>query len=171
MKLKQLLQTNDWPAILPIFLKTYPEAEENINGYRIVFEKLVMLSPKETDMSIVITQEKDGDEDYIDVSGLHNNPKNKEETYSQGIELVSWREWLGMDISKESLANFSESEIIVHCIYEMTYIGFTEEVIQEKNDRIEKSRKARESMTDEESDAITASVEEILRTWREEDSD
>ena len=168
MKLKQILLTNTWSTILPVFLKTYPEAEENIKRYQTVFEKLVRISPEEIDMSIVITKEKDGDEDYIDVSGLHNNPKNREETYSQGIEFVSWREWLGMDISKESLANFSESEIIVHCIYEMTYVGFTEEVIQEKIDRIERSRKERELMTEEESDAITASVEKLLSEWRDE---
>ncbi len=54
----------------------------------------------------------------------------------------------------------------------MWYIIYLSKILlKEKNDRIEKSRKARESMTDEESDAITASVEEILRTWREEDSD
>ena len=170
MKLKQILLTYTWPAILPVFLKTYPEAEENINGYQIVFEKLVIMSPKEIDMSIVITKEKDGDDEYIDVSGLHNNPKNKEETYSQGIELVSWREWLGMDISKESLANFSESEIIVHCIYEMTFDGFTEEVIQEKINKIEKSSKERESMTKEERDENIISFEELLKDWRDEDN-
>lgn len=35
-----------------------------------------------------------------------------------------------MTISKESLDYFSELEIIVHCLYEMTFMGFSDEDIQ-----------------------------------------
>lgn len=96
------------------------------------------------DMSIVVTKEKDEDEEYIDVSGLYNNPKNEEEKYSQGIEFIPWRMWLGMDISNESLQSFSAQEIIIHCLYEMTFVGFTEEDIQKIISRMQKSRKERE---------------------------
>ena len=171
MNLKQLIQTNSWQTVLPIFLTIYTEAEKNIKGYQTVFEKLLIMDAVETNMSIVITKERNDNDEYVEVSGLHNYPKNKEETYSQGIEFTPWREWLGMDISKESLTSFSELEIIVHCLYEMTFVGFTEEAIREKMNKIEKSRIERESMTKEESDAVTLSVEELLNKWREEESD
>ncbi|MEO5787753.1 MAG: DUF6557 family protein [Gelidibacter sp.] len=171
MTLKQILQTNTWSTILPVFLKTYPEAEENIKGYQTVFEKLVIMSPEENDMSIVITKEKDGEDEYIDVSGVHKNPKNEEGTYSQAIEFTPWREWLGMDINKETSNDFSGLEIIVHCLYEMTFVGFTEEVIQEKINRIEKSRKERESMTKAERDATAISAEELFKEWLDENND
>ncbi|MBA6154212.1 DUF6557 family protein [Gelidibacter maritimus] len=169
MTFKQLLNANTWPTIIPLFIEAYPDAKKDMVGYKAVFERLKTMSPESIDVSIVITKEGNGDDAYIDVSGLHKYPKNKEETYSQGIEFVSWRKWLGMDISKESLANFSELEIIVHCIYEMTFVGFTEEAIQEKINEIEKSKKERELMTKEESDAVTASVEKILSKWRDEE--
>lgn len=35
-----------------------------------------------------------------------------------------------MDICEESLNSFSQQEIIVHCLYEMTFAGFKEEDIQ-----------------------------------------
>jgi len=44
-----------------------------------------------------------------------------------------------MDISEESLADFSEKEIIVHCLYEMTFVGFSEEEIQKVLGRSERN--------------------------------
>lgn len=171
MTFKELIESNTWPTISSLFLESYPQAEKNMEGYKTVFEKLTVMDSEKSDMSIIISKEKDGNEEYIDVSGLYNKPKNEEEHYSQGIEFTPWGKWLGMDISKESLAAFSEPEIIVHCLYEMTFVGFSEEDIQKRISRIEKSRKERESMTEEERDAITASVEELLSEWRDKDSD
>ena len=88
------------------------------------------MEPEIIDMSIVITKEKEDDEEYVDVSGLYNNPKNVGEKYSQGIELVPWRKWLGMDMSKESLKNYLNQEIVVRCLYEMTFLGFNEKEIR-----------------------------------------
>jgi len=132
MTFKQLVKTNCWESISSIFLKIYPQASENIEGYKMVFEKLIVIEAERIDISIVVTKVKDQEEEYFDVSGLHNNPKNEEEKYSQGIEFVPWRKWLGMDISRESLIDFSPQEIIVHCLYEMTFVSFKEEDIHKK---------------------------------------
>ena len=109
MTLKQLLKTNTWLAISSMFIDLYPDAEINIKGYEAVFQKLVIMDTEGTEILIVISKEKDDDEEYIDVSGLHNYPKNQEENYPQGLELTPWCKWLGMDISKESFKDFSES--------------------------------------------------------------
>jgi hypothetical protein len=132
MTLKKLIEFNTWPTISLLLMEIYPEAEKNLQHYKMVFEELTVMDYEEMDISIVITKEKDevDGEEYIDVSGLHNHPKNIEESYSQGIEFVPWEKWLGMDISKGSFDNFSQIEIIVHCLYEMTYLGFYEEDIQ-----------------------------------------
>ncbi|TXD82140.1 hypothetical protein ESY86_15860 [Subsaximicrobium wynnwilliamsii] len=143
MTFKQLILTNNWQKIAPLFLEIYPEAEKNMEGYQAVFEKLKVIDPEESDISIVISKEIDDDEEYIEACGLHKNPKNEDENYLQGIELTPWCKWLGMDISKESLNDFSELEIIVHCLYEMTFVGFSEEAIQEKINKIENNRTAR----------------------------
>lgn len=171
MTLKYLILNSTWTNISSLFLEIYPEAEKNLKGYENVFEKLLLIDPEHMDMSIVTTKVKDGEDVYIDVSGLHNHPKNEEENYLQGLELTPWRKWLGMDISKDSLNEFSELELIVHCLYEMTFVGFDEDDIERRISSIEKSRKKSETMTEEESNAITASVEEILRSWREENND
>ena len=95
-----------------------------------------MMQPEDTDMSIVLSIEKDDNEEYIDVSAKYNNPRNEDEKYPQGIELTPWRIWLGMDINDETLTNFTEQEVIVHCIYEMSYFGFSEEDIQKIGSRL-----------------------------------
>ena len=130
MTFKDLVQNNSWSNIQNVFLEVYPEAEDNMEGYKIVFEKLQTMKPEKIDMSIIIKAEIDEDEKYFDVSGLYKNPKTQEEKYTQGIEFTPWRQWLGMEISLENLNNFSETEIIVHCLYEMTFAGFSETEIQ-----------------------------------------
>lgn len=130
MKFKKLIQNNTWSSISSEFSEIYPETIKNLNGYKAVFEKLVIMQPEETDMSIVLSREKDDDDEYIDVSARYNNPRNEDEKYPQGIELTPWRNWLGMDINYETLAIFSEREIIIYCLYEMCFFGFSEEDIQ-----------------------------------------
>lgn len=140
MTLKKLTQIKTWEQISPTFLAIYPEAEKNMEGYKSVFEKLLAMDSEKMEMSIVITTVEDSfdGEEYIDVSGRYNHPKNQEENYSQGLEFTPWRKWLGMDISQKSLEDFSKQEIIVHCLYEMTFEGFSEKHIQEVISRSEK---------------------------------
>lgn len=171
MTYKQLLQTTTWPTISSIFLELYPHAKIDMAEYETVFGKLLLMNPEETDMSIVISREKDDDEEYIEVSGLYNHPKNEEEHYSQGIEFTPWCKWLGMDISTESLADFSELEIIVHCLYEMTYVGFEEEAIQKVIKRLEKDKEDYKSMSEKEKEnrfVSAACIEELLKEGRDE---
>ena len=130
MTFEQLLKTNNWQSISSMFLKIYPKAESEIDGYKNVFHKLVRMSPERTDMSIVIAKIMDDDKEFIEVCGLHNNPKRQDEKYLQGIEYVPWRKWLGMDICKESMDSYSNEEIIVRCLYEMTFLGFNDDEFQ-----------------------------------------
>ena len=57
-------------------------------------------------------------------------------TLSTAIEFTAWSEWLGMPIDTNSLKEFSELEIVAHCLNEMTYAGFEQEEINSKMDRI-----------------------------------
>lgn len=152
MNLKSLIQTQDWSKISSKFLEIFPKEEKNIKGYKSVYEQLLLMSPEISDITIVIYNEMDEGVEFIEACGLHNNPKNKEESYLQGIELTPWRKWLGMEISDESLEKFSEIEIIVYCLYEMTFWGFSEENIAHEIKEIEKNSVNRESMTEKERD-------------------
>ena len=79
MNLDKLIQKYPWESIAGLFLKIYPEAEENVEGYKMVFEKLKVMDPVETDMWLVLKTARDGEDAYVDVSGLHKHPKTEEE--------------------------------------------------------------------------------------------
>lgn len=130
MTLKDLVLTHTWPSISTKFIKIYPDAEQSLAGYKAVFKKLLQIESEKIDMFLIIRTITSDDENYVDVSGLHKQPKTKEDHYPQGIEFVPWRNWLGMKIHQESLDKFSEQDIIIHCLYEMTFVGFSEEYIQ-----------------------------------------
>jgi hypothetical protein len=68
-----------------------------------------------------------------------------------------------MDLAAETTKNFSDLEIITHCLYEMTFIDYYEESIQEQfkslNDTAEEYRK----LTDEEKKQKTISLDELKK--------
>ena len=68
-----------------------------------------------------------------------------------------------MDLAAGTTKNFSDLEIIAHCLYEMTFIEYDEEAIQEQfkslNDRVEEYKK----LTDEEKERKTISLDELIK--------
>ena len=46
------------------------------------------------------------------------------------MKAAPWGEWMGLDISPETLENFSYAEIVAHCLYEMTWFGGSEEEVK-----------------------------------------
>jgi len=171
MTFKKLIQSNSWLSIETILLELYPDEEKNISGYQDVFEKLLFMNAEDSEITIDVVHQKDDfdGEEYVDVSGSYKHPKNEEEKFSQAIEFIAWNKWLGMDISQESLLHFSELEIISHCLYEMTFIGFEEEDIREEFKTIENSIEDYKNMTDEEQNANTTSLEDLLKDLDNED--
>ena len=173
MTFKNLLQKHSWLSIAHILLELYPDEEKNISGYQDVFENLLMMQPKDFDVAIVLTHCKDDfdGEEYVDVAGKNKHPKTEEEAYSQAIEFTPWKEWLGMEIQPKSLDQFSELEIIAHCLYEMTFVSFEEQEIKDEIQRMEKDIEAFKNMTDEEKKANTTSIDELLKNLNEDDDE
>jgi len=165
MNLKLLLQKYRWLSVATILLDLYPDEEKNIMGYQEVFEKLLLMPPQDSEMAIVVVHCKDefDGEEYVNVSGEYLHPKNEEETYSHAIEFTPWQEWLGMEIHPESLDHFTELEIIAHCLYEMTFVGFEQEVIQDEIKRIKDISEDYKKMTNEEKKANTTALEDLLK--------
>jgi hypothetical protein len=172
MTLKTLLQKHTWLSIASIFWELYPDEEINSSGYQDVFEKLMFMSPEDSAISIVVANCKDefDGEEYVDVSGKYLHPKTEEQTFSQAIEFTPWQEWLGMAIHQESLDHFSELEIIAHCLYEMTFVGFEEENIHEEMNLIKDISEDYKNMTDEEKEANTTSLDELLKNLKPDDN-
>lgn len=171
MNLKNLIVENAWLSVATILLKIYPNQKDSLAGYEEVYQKLLAMPAEESELSIQIELQSDDydDEKYISVSGAYKNPKNEEETYPQAIEFEPWKKWLGMNIDAETRANFSELEIIAHCLFEMTFVGFDEEVIQEELHKLEQEMEDYKAMTDEEKKANSISLDELFKDMENQD--
>jgi hypothetical protein len=173
MRFGEIIKSNNWLSVEMVLLKLYPDEKENISGYEEVFNKLRVLRPKESDISILVSWEKDDFDqtDYVNVSGYYNNPdKNTDElTNSLAIEFTPWSDWLGMDVDPNTLKTFNELEIISHCLYEMTFVGFEEEEIQAEMDRINDIVEEIKNMTEEEKKEKLTSWDDLKKEWEQEE--
>lgn len=137
MKLKDLINKYEWNEVQTSFYNLYQDSERNIKGYKLVFEKLKGLDPIESSFEICIKNVEGNGEKYVHVNTVDVSKEPVDGirlTYS--LMFTPWNECAGMAVNSDSLSSFSESEIIVHCLWEMTYCGFDEEEIQKVNDEI-----------------------------------
>ncbi len=134
MIFQDLLAKFDDKAIIKQVIKLYPDQKKNMEGYVRALDEIRNTQPKATDVSIVVSvvKAKDdpfyekGDKDWVDICGV----KGEEDRYAIGM--TSWREWLSMPISEVSLKSFSELDILAHCLWEMTWYGYSNRRIQRR---------------------------------------
>jgi len=166
----ELINNNAWLSIELTLLELYPDEKENIAGYQKMFNQLQLLNPVPTDITIVVQWETDDFDHtkYVDVSGTYDNPKSEEEKFSQALEFTPWNQWLAMKIAPKSLQNFSKLQIIAYCLFEMTFVGFEEEEIQEKIQSIKAEAEKYKGMSDEERKENTISLDDLLKDLDDE---
>ena len=164
MKLSDLIHQNNWLSIEMTFRKLFQSNEDDINAHKEAFGKLLLLPVESSDIQIEIRHIKDDEEEYFEVCGIEKIKDNGEEkTENLAIEFTPWSEWLGMQISKVTEKNYNELEIISHCLYEMTYAGFTEEEIQNEFSKFKSTVEEYENMTEDEKNKNTISLDELMK--------
>lgn len=136
--LKELIHSVDQAKVLEIIVSKYDDGERNLAGYTHVFLQLRDLAPGSSTLeciSVRMTTEDslgDGVEEHADVSGLDK----KGERFA--IEFTPWDQWLGLPVRFEGM---SVEEAVAHCIWEMTFFGFTPEKVKEAADELDQSVK------------------------------
>lgn len=176
MKLNDIIKSYNWLSVELTLLQLYPDQEKMVEEYRNVFETLKFLEPEEYGMSIVLT-ENDCDSDdecevrtYVDVSGRKNEKDLNSITDSYAIEFVEWAKWLGMDLAPETTNDFTDLEIIVHCIYEMTFVAFNENEIKEQFETITDRVEEYKNLTKEEKEENTITLDELKKRLNQKGS-
>ena len=174
MKVAQIIRNNSWLSVETVFLKLYPDQKGNISAYEDVFNDLKFMEPAETDMSIQLSWEKDefDGEEYVDVSGYGYNQVNENgPANSMALEFTPWEEWMGMDVDKQTLRDFTELEIISHCLYEMTFVSFDQKEIQAKMDELKRMADEIDNISEEEKKARFKSWEDLKKELEEDNGD
>jgi hypothetical protein len=165
MKFHELIKSNEWLSIELTFSKLYPDQVASIENYRLVYEALKFLQPVYSDIEIVLYQyyDDDGQPSVVDVSGINPTPEPDDITKGLALEFTTWDKWLGMDIKPLTLKEFTEIEIICHCLDEMTYAGFEQEEIQAEFDKLKSIVDEYKALTPEEKAKQTISLDELKK--------
>jgi len=144
MKLYQLIRSTPWPDIKKAMLRIFKK-DSYLESHMCVFAQLLEMSPSRSKgmrINISITKEtgvdvygKDGtlvkemeDFKYFDKKYQHEHG-NDEQSFA--IEFRPWSQWLAMDIDPSCYENKrTNAEIVACCLYEMSFMGYTDAEVQ-----------------------------------------
>jgi tetratricopeptide (TPR) repeat protein len=138
VKFAALVKRCKWEDIEPVFIKEYPKWETQTSIYSAIFKQLQNLTPVEDQYDMSIHIRKDGSNH---VNAYKNHPQTPEDDIAYGIEISPWEECLGMDIAGTTIEDYSDEEIISHCLWEITFYGYSQKSIQKKADGWRNTRK------------------------------
>jgi hypothetical protein len=179
MKLRELIDKNEWINVEKSLLEAYPDDDVSPKAYEDVYKILSSMPPGETDMRICIEESfneasdvsvfgKDGTLNR-DIKGFKYLSKSEDTEYANseacyGIDLVPWEIWIGMDIDPPALEKYSETEIIAHCLWEMTFASFDPDEIREEAEELRESVMEFDGMPEEEKQRMIL-IDEAMRDF------
>lgn len=136
MTLQELIKNNRWTDIKKSFIYYFPKEKARIKEYHVKFKQLKTNKEELNKKSFKLILIRDHK-----VFHLHTETKEyKDLSLSHESDLV----WLNVKINKQILKEYSESDIIAICLFDMCIYGFTDE---EKENYINKLREKRNAKT------------------------
>ena len=107
-----------WEKVKPCFEKYYPKQLHNTQNYIELIDYLLNLGiVVDPGTYIYFTYE---DNSYV---AVHIKDSHR----SWSALAVPWNIFLGFNIEHSTMQNYSKEDIIGHCLWEMTYFGFTQD--------------------------------------------
>lgn len=158
---KDIIRACAFKKVKGALLKLYPDLKKLIKGYKYVFNTLKLMRPKYSKKGMIIDIEKvgRGKNAYFSVSGVCTEKGIKQ---SYAIEYTPWSEWLGCEVDKQVLKKMTKEEIAAHCLWEMTFAGFTQDKIRREINMLRKRAK-----DVEEGKAKTIPYEEVMKRLKD----
>ena len=134
---RDIVRGCSFKSVKESLLRLYPEHKKNINGYKDVFETLRLMRPRygKEGMVIGIRRVGRGKNAYFAVSGICVE-EDIQQLYA--LEYTPWSKWLGYEVSQNILKKMPKDEIVAHCLWEMTFAGFTQKKIWRKISALKK---------------------------------
>jgi hypothetical protein len=171
MKLGEIIKSNNWLSVELTLLNLYPDQEKNLAAYRSIYEDLQHMEPDESEIEIVIEQDYDEESEEYGVGNVYGIDHASTNDVNNGValEFTKWNKWLGMRIHELTTTTFTELEIIAHCLYEMTFMGYEEDEIQEEFERIKGIAEEYKNLSPEEKKSRTKSLDDLLEELYEEE--
>jgi tetratricopeptide (TPR) repeat protein len=130
-KFAELIKKYTWATVEPVFIKEYPKWKKATNDYDLIFRQLQNLTTVKGRDDMTIHIHYDG---HIDIRAYENHPQTPEDDKGYGITITPWEECLGMDVAGTTIEDYSDEEIISHCLWEITFYGYSQETIKKTVD-------------------------------------
>ncbi len=123
---KDIVRLCTFKKVKDTLLELYPDQKKLIKGYKYVFKTLKLMRHRYSKEEMVIDIKRVGRGKNADfsVSGVYTQKGIKQ---SYAIEYTPWSEWLGCEVDRKVLRKMPREEIVAHCMWEMTFAGFTQD--------------------------------------------
>lgn len=105
-----------------------------IDSYLKLYNDLKDKKEEKEDLILFLVWQQDYFNSGLYISVLGYDTKDKE---SYALDFMDRSRWLGSNILEKSLNEFGAIAFVCECLYEMSFISFDEEVIQEEKDILE----------------------------------
>ncbi len=148
MILKEIIKASKWEDVRKSILSNYPDQENVLKGYEIVYKKLRSKAPLKSEMVLVCELNEPflkNDEPFYEMYGTNGTKREDGEFEKFSLSLSPWSKWLGSRFSETTLKNLTKEEIIAHCLYDMTFHGFSEADLKKAGQKLDKQVKDMES--------------------------
>ncbi|WP_299255008.1 DUF6557 family protein [uncultured Cytophaga sp.] len=172
MQFIELIKNNNWLNVSETFLASYPDEADVMDEYENIFQQLQEMDAEVCSIQIKLEwfhHEESNTPAYVEVSGI-DTLATEQQIECLALEYLAWRKWLGMSIEEKTRADFTAIEIITHCLYEMTFVGYDETEIQAAFLEFNASIDALDALTDEEKLHNTRSLDDLKQGLYEEES-
>lgn len=130
MTVSELLKSLDFCTVWSVIELTFPDEVKNRSNYEDMFSALCSKEPEYSDDIFLYVKYYDIPEGsmYGDVSLFV--PDDSMQLYS--VITADWNKILGSEVCYKSLEEYTGSEIVANLLYELSFLGFTEEQISAK---------------------------------------
>ena len=180
MRLDRILELAPWEETEACFRRDYCGArgmegqddDEFVQLHKGVYQQLCIMKA-EPDEFVINIDTVDADGEPVDTTA-----KDREHFFSVfgrkpgddkgkwSLEVTPWERWLGMAVAATVLRRFSAPEIIAHCLWEMSFDGYTQDAIQGKADALHRRMRQIDEEIDEAIGASSWSTATVATTLR-----
>lgn len=180
--LADLLNESQWPEIRAALSWLYPRERESLDGYERTARHLRTLTPEPGAMRIAIriSEETDPEDDtrrWHEVFGMNGTLNRDQPDFKHyghapdsavgmaethwSLSMTPWEQWLGMQIDPGTLSAYPPAQLLAHCLWEMTFHGFTQEQVGDVRDELQRRIAELDAMSPEDREKNLISHEEV----------
>lgn len=138
MTVGELFKELRWEAVEKAIVTLYPDERPALPAYKEVFTQVREKEPSsdESGMTVHIkfVPESDFSEAHYSVDG---KIPGDDDFYA--LDFSTFAQWAAYLLSEEALTSLPLEEIAAHVLYEMTFYGFSDDVIQQKKRELEEA--------------------------------